>query len=126
MLAQLLEREGAVARVIPHDALQSASLREIDLGAPSVVVLSYMNPDSLAHARFLVRRVRRRLPEAKIVIGFWTFPEADANRRNPLEATRADGVAISLDEAVHKIANALDSVPQEPQAAGPRIAFTGA
>ena len=75
MLAQLLEREGAIVRVAPHEALQSAGLRDSDLGEPAVVVFSYMNADSLAHARFLVRRVRRRFPNAKIIVGFWTFPE---------------------------------------------------
>ena len=119
MLAQLLERQGAVARVVPHEALQSASLREIDLGKPAVVVLSYMNPDSLAHARFLVRRVRRRLPEAKIVIGFWTFPPEEMARRNPLEATRADGVAMSLADAVRKTAEALGSASEKDETPRP-------
>jgi hypothetical protein len=111
MLAQLLERAGAIAGVAPHEALQSAGLREADLGEPTVVVLSYMNADSLAHARFLVRRMRRRFPNAKIITGFWTFPDTDADRRDPLEATRADAVARSLQDALRAVATS--QVPEE-------------
>jgi hypothetical protein len=52
-----------------------------------------MNADSLAHARFLVRRLRRRLPRTKIVLGFWTFTPEDMARRDPVAATGADHVA---------------------------------
>lgn len=117
MLAQLLQQQGAQARVVAHDSLQSATLREIDLGDPAVVVLSYMNSDSLAHARFLVRRIRRRLPGAKIVIGFWNFPDAETGRRNPLEATRADGLATSLNEATRAVAAVVSPAAEEADAA---------
>ena len=118
MLAQLLEREGAIVRNIPHEALQSATLREADLGTPSAIVLSYMNSNSLAHARFLVRRVRRRFPDAAIILGFWTFPPSDAARRDPLEATRADGVATSLVEGLHEIAKGIGDTAIPPLATG--------
>jgi hypothetical protein len=103
MLAQLLERQGAVVRQLPFEALQSARLREHDLGDVAIVALSYMNADSLAHARFLVRRLRRRLPDATVVIGFWTFPPEEIDRRDPREATGADGITTTLAEAVEKI-----------------------
>ena len=96
MLAQLLERHGADVRTIEHDSLQTTALGDIDLKDPEVVVLSYLNADLLAHARFLVRRLRRRLPKAAIVVGLWTFPPTDAPRRDPLEASGADRVATSL------------------------------
>ncbi len=107
MLAQLLERSGADARTLPHESLQTAALREIDLGNPAAVVLSYLNADSLAHARFLVRRLRRRLPEATIVVAFWAFPSEEAAGRDPLEATGADHVATSLVEAIGAVAASL-------------------
>ena len=107
MLAQLLEREGASVRLLAHHALQSTGLRDLDIGEPDVVVISYMNADSLAHARFSVRRLRRRLPTARIIVGLWTFQPEAAARRDPLEASRADGVATSLEEALRAVAERL-------------------
>ncbi len=116
-LTQLLERRGANVRLLSYELLQTAALREIDLGRPAVIVLSYLNSDLLAHARFLVRRLRRRLPEARIIVGLWSFEEEEADRRDPLEATRADYVATSLKEAVARIAEAvvLHSQDEEPR-----------
>ena len=103
MLAQILERAGAKVRLLSHDLLTTTSLRDADLGEPAVVALSYMNSDSFAHARFLVRRLRRRLPGVKFVVCFWTFPPEEATRRDPLPAIRADRVAVSIEEAVSGI-----------------------
>jgi predicted PurR-regulated permease PerM len=117
-LAQLLERRGANVRLLSYESLQTAALRELDLDRPAAIVLSYLNSDSLAHARFLVRRLRRRLPEARIIVALWSFEEEEAGRRDPLEATRADYVATSLKEAVAGIAEAVALSPldkNEPQ-----------
>jgi len=103
MLAQLLEQHGGQARVLSHQSLQAARLSEVDVGDPAVIALSYMNADSLAHARFVVRRLRRRFPEARIVIGFWKFPPEEMERRDPVAAVRADQIAVSLSEAIEKI-----------------------
>ncbi len=117
MLAQLLERCGAEVRTLPHEALQTAALRGVDLGAPAAIVLSYLNADSLAHARFLIRRLKRRLPGTRTVVGFWTFSASDADRRDPLEATRADSFAMSLAEALEAIAGCRSSALPQADAA---------
>ncbi len=100
MLAELVERRGGDVRLLPWQALRAANLKDADLHGAEVVVLSYMNADSLAHARFLVRRLRRKLPDAAIVVGFWTFAPEDRERRDPLKATGADAVVTSLEEAM--------------------------
>lgn len=102
-LAQVAERCGVDARVLSSDVLQSARLRELDLDQPAVVVLSYLSSQSLAHARFLVRRLRRRLPGAKIVIGFWGFPREQNSRRDPVDATHADAVAATIHDAIEQL-----------------------
>jgi hypothetical protein len=107
MLATLLERRGAEVRVLSHDSMQTARLRETDLNQPAVVILSYMNADSLAHARFLARRVRRRWPKTKVILGFWASPTEDRRERDPLAATRVDRVVGSLEEAILAISEIL-------------------
>lgn len=123
MLADILTRRGANTRILPCEALQSARLRELDLGDPGVVVVSYLNPDSLAHARFLIRRLRRRLPRARIIVGFWTFTPEDMARRDPVVATGADRVATSLSDAVEDVLEALTPEAAQVQPAAPALAL---
>jgi len=103
MLGQLLERQGIAVRTLSPASLHGSRLREVDLDGISVVVLSYVNTDSLAHARFLVRRLRRRLPDAKFIVGFWTLTPEDIARRDPVAATGADRVAAALSDAVNDV-----------------------
>ena len=114
MLGQILERTGAQVRLISFQSLQSARLKELEIDGVAVIVLSYLNSDSLAHARFLARRLRRRFPEATLIIGFWTFAPEDMARRDPVAATGADRVATSLGDAVADVAAGL--APETPEA----------
>jgi hypothetical protein len=68
--------------------------------------LSYLEPGSFTNARYLVRRLRRRLPRAKIIDGFWTLTAQEAEERNTLAATRSDCVVTSLRQAVEQVVNA--------------------
>ena len=122
ILADLLVRGGADTRLLRHDSLRDAVLGEADLGSPEVVTLSYMNSDSLAHARLLVRRLRRRLPDIRVVLCFWTFSPAEMERRDPGTATHADAVAITLEEAIVKIGELAGEREVEPPADKPSLA----
>lgn len=50
--------------------------------------------------------LRRKLPDAKIFVGFWTLTEVGAERRHALPATGADLVVTSLRKAVEQIVGA--------------------
>lgn len=114
MLQQLLELRGATARLLSFEDLQSTKLRELDLSGVVAVALSYMNADSLAHARFLVRRLRRRLPEATVMVGLWTFPPEEIERRDPIAATGADAVATTLRYAAEELLRTLSARAKRP------------
>jgi hypothetical protein len=63
------------------------------------VCLSYLDADlSAAGARFAVRRLRRRLPEAKILAGFWQSGPGQASEL--CAATKADFCATCFKDAV--------------------------
>ena len=106
MLAQLLEKHGIGARVVPSEAVSVANVIRLDVTGVQMVCLSYLEPGSFSNARYLVRRLRRRLPQAKIVAGFWTLTAQDGEERDALAATRADLVVTSLREAVEQVVNA--------------------
>jgi predicted PurR-regulated permease PerM len=106
MLAQLLEKHGIAARVVPSEAVSVANLLGLDVTGVQVACLCYLEPGSFTHPRYLVQRLRRRLPQAKIVDGFWTLTEQEAEERNALPETRADLLATSLRQAVEQVLNA--------------------
>jgi hypothetical protein len=53
-----------------------------------------------------VMLLRRKLPDAKIFVGFWTLTEVGAELRHALPATGADLVVASLRKAVEQIVDA--------------------
>jgi hypothetical protein len=66
----------------------------------AMVCLSYLDAGSPAHVRYAVRRLRRKMPQAKILLGCWV-ERTDATAATTLqEATRSDLIASTLREAV--------------------------
>jgi hypothetical protein len=106
MLAQLLEKHGISARVVPSEAVSVANLFRLDVTGVQIACLSYLEPGSFTSPRYLVRRLRRRVPQAKIVAGLWTLTANEVEARDALAATRADCVVTSLRQAVEQVANA--------------------
>jgi predicted PurR-regulated permease PerM len=106
MLAQLLAKHGIGARVVPSDAVSVANLSRLDGTGVRLACLSYLEPGSFSNPRFLVRRLRRLLPQVTIVDGFWTLTAQEAEERDALAATGTDCVVTSLRQAVDRIVNA--------------------
>src|SRR6185312_11001238 len=73
MLAQLLEKHGIGAQVVASEAVSAANLFGLDATRVQLACLSYLEPGGFTNARYLVRRLRRKLPGAKIFVGFWTL-----------------------------------------------------
>jgi predicted PurR-regulated permease PerM len=100
MLAQLLGKHGIGARVTPCSAVSAANLFRLDTVGVELAVLCYLEAGGFSNPRYLVRRLRRKLPHATIAIGFWTLGEDEERRREALSATGADLIVISLRQAV--------------------------
>ncbi|HUB95931.1 MAG TPA: AI-2E family transporter [Stellaceae bacterium] len=110
LLAQLLENVGIAARVVPSSAVMATSIFRLDVTDVRAVCLSYIDPGGVANARYLVRRIRRRIPEVPVGVGFWTLNTEEAQERNALRETDADFVATSLRQAALDVAK-LAGVP---------------
>ncbi len=115
MLVQLLTKAGIGARVVPNTAVSTTNLAQLDATGIRMVCLSYLEPGDFTNARYLVRRLRRRLPDARIVAGFWTWSAADAHGREALENTTADEVVTSLQRAVAVISEAAKGLVRREQ-----------
>jgi predicted PurR-regulated permease PerM len=104
MLVQLLGKHGIGARVVPCEAVSPAAIFRLDVAGVEMAVLCYMEAGGFSNARYLVRRLRRKLPQARVVIGFWTLGEEETRHREALAATGADGIVTSLRQAVDQVA----------------------
>jgi predicted PurR-regulated permease PerM len=101
MLAQLLEKHGLATKVEPFANVAAAkTLKIAALDAP-LVCLSYFgvagNP---AHVRFLIRRLKRLMPRAKFLAGYWMLGEDPEKGEDWKLAVGADFVTTSLAGAV--------------------------
>jgi hypothetical protein len=97
MMSHLCKVHGLSARVEGSDALSTANIFGLDVSGVSLVCLSYFNSANTAHMRYAVRRLRRKLPRAKIVLAAWMRgDQPDA----ALDSAKADAVVVSLRDAV--------------------------
>lgn len=100
MLAQLATAHGLPARVEGAEALSTANIFRLDTSGVAVVCLIYLEAAGPAHMRYSVRRLRRKLPKATIILGCWIKDLDPAGLEAFKEASKADLVATSLGEAV--------------------------
>ena len=76
MLAPVLAKRGLGASVKPYEAGSRGSIGALDENGVAVVCVSYLElTGSPSHLRYLLRRLRRRLPEALILVGYWPVEE---------------------------------------------------
>jgi predicted PurR-regulated permease PerM len=81
--------------------LMSELLEEAAAYDPQVVLIGTLPPGGTAHARYLVKRLRQRLPAAHIVLGRWHDDEA---RKDEWTAVGADYLATTLPDAAAHLA----------------------
>ena len=105
ILAQLLNRRGIGARSLTSSDMEHGTLSRLDMTGVSIVVLSYMNEDSIPHAKYLIRRLRRRAPKIKVIVGFWSMTSDQLAQRKVTEETRADLVTVSLTDTLESVAS---------------------
>jgi hypothetical protein len=100
MLAQLSTAHGLAARVEAAEALSMTNVFRLDTNGVAIACLVYLDASGPAHMRYSVRRLRRKLPTAKIILCCW-FQQTDQVALELLrEGAKADLVAASLGEAI--------------------------
>ncbi|MGQ9367277.1 AI-2E family transporter [Azospirillum sp. ST 5-10] len=101
LLSDLLRRHGTESTTLPCEAVGPRAIAEVPRDGVRAVVLSYLNPSALPHARRLARRLRRHFgPRVPIVLGLWSaHPEARASD-HAIAETAADGAISNLAGAI--------------------------
>ena len=101
ILAQLIGKHGLGARLVPHDAVSRAGIETLDLDGVAMVCIAYLEvKGSPSHLRYLLQRLRERLPSAKLLVGLWPVGEAVLGDEAIRREIGADLYVSTLREAV--------------------------
>jgi predicted PurR-regulated permease PerM len=102
MLGQLLSKHGLGAQVVPHDAVSRANIRSLDTKSVRMMCLTYLEiAGTPSHLRFLLRRLRRQLPDVPILVGLWSAEDPVFEDERLRATIGVDYYASSLREAVN-------------------------
>ena len=116
MQAQLSTAHGLPARVEGAEALSSTNIFRLETTGVAIVCLVYLNSSGPAHMRYSVRRLRRKLPKAIIILGCWV-KDIDPTALEVLrDNAKADLVAASMGETVKLCIEAIGVADQSHQA----------
>lgn len=98
-LADALTRSGLKAGRLPAEALRGMGIAHLPTEGVRMIILSFLDNSSEPAMRFAARRLRVRAPNARIVLGVWSDPDAPVDRERLKRATQVDFVATSAREA---------------------------
>jgi predicted PurR-regulated permease PerM len=100
MFAQLCDVHGLRTRVEGPEALSTNNIFRLETEGVALVCLSYLNASNPAHIRYAVRRLRRKMPRARIMVGLWNGKDSAERALVLRESSKADMFASTLREAI--------------------------
>ena len=98
MLAQLCGAHGLRARVEGPGSLSSSNIFRLETDGVAMVCLSYLSANT-AQIRYAVRRIRRKIPKARVLVGIWNDPPEAAVSAALRDSSGADMFAHTLRDA---------------------------
>jgi len=111
MIAQIAARRGFGSTVLPHEAASRDRLPQLDLRSAMVVVVCGIGFSGVQpNLRFLLRRLRQRLPGIPVMVAVWVPGADDADHRAAVAADDfATGVRGAVAQLEARAAQAQDS-----------------
>jgi hypothetical protein len=104
MVAMVAGTHGVSARVLLASMLSAANLANLNLSDTALICLSYFDFKTPARIHYAVRRAKSKAPDAKLMLGLWTAPDA------VVEAIR---VEVGADFAVNTLHSAATIILAE-------------
>jgi predicted PurR-regulated permease PerM len=114
MLAQVLTAHGAAARLIKAQALAAGNIGQFDFEDLHSVVIGYLNGDSVVHARYMVRRIKRARKALRVGVAFWLPAEYAFSDAKLSASINCDFVAHKMTEAIAGALSDEAAVPIKP------------
>jgi hypothetical protein len=102
ILAEVLKKRGIGAKALPPEAISAGHIATLAKTEAKLVCLSYLGLGAgPAVIRYVVRRLRRILPEGTLIlVCYWCEEGGKASVKAMLETAEADAYATTLTEAV--------------------------
>ncbi|KQX45013.1 MULTISPECIES: AI-2E family transporter [Ensifer] len=111
MLLQVLRVQGADVNYFSHEALRPQKIKELPTEGRHAIVLTVLDRESMRHAKFLVRRLKRLAPGARVGIVLWQDVDEHEAGKFLVEETQADFVVSAITDAIRE---ALSTEPPQP------------
>ena len=99
MLAQVLNAQGAITKTIDHVEMDPSRIRNLDLSGAHAVVIGFLNAQSVTHARYMVRRLKRSRSTLRVGVVLWRPAEDALGDLKLTAAIGCDFVAHTMREA---------------------------
>ena len=102
MLVQLLGKHGIPSRLVGYQDVSRENVERLDVQGVAMACVSYLNiSGNPAHLRYLMRRLRQKLPQgAPILVGLWPTQDSTLTDNQVQASIGADYFTSSLSEAV--------------------------
>ncbi|MGI8907603.1 MAG: AI-2E family transporter [Candidatus Sumerlaeaceae bacterium] len=103
MLAQILVRAHHTVRVVSVETFAGEMVEQVKEFEPDVVCISALPPLATTHARYLCKRVKAEVPNARVMVGLWNAEGNSVEALKRLEGSGVDVVVKSIQEAVGRV-----------------------
>ncbi len=117
MLVQLLGKHGLSGRLVGYEAVSRDNVERLDVEGVAMACVSYLDiSGSPAHLRYLMQRLRQRLPQgAPILVGLWPSQDATLTDKQVQHSIGADYFTSSLADAVSSCVEAAQAAQEADQ-----------
>jgi hypothetical protein len=120
ILSQLLRKHGIGAQVVSYESVSRRAIVQLAAEGVAMVCISYLEISGTpSHVRYLLRRMRQRLPNARMLVGVWPAAEAILSDAALRSLVGADDYVTSLREAVQACLRAAQPAADSEPAADP-------
>jgi hypothetical protein len=113
LLADLLGKCGIGSRMISAVEASTANIQKLDPSGVQLICISYLEPGKGTNAHYLMRRLRRRIPNAAAIAGFWGISDDNSRYLDAVEAAGCD-VVTTLCAAMNHILAAAGRAQTDP------------
>jgi hypothetical protein len=107
MLRQLLDPAKWEVEVLSEEMLIAEQVDQAEAEMAAVVCIGSLPPGGVAHTRYLCKRLRARLPSARVLVGRWGQKGNVEETEDQLRQAGADLVATTLLETQAQLAGWL-------------------
>jgi hypothetical protein len=105
LLVDLLGKCGSGARLISAHEASTANIQQLESSGVRLICLSYLEHGTGTNAHYLMRRLRKQIPGAGAIAGFWGIADDNSRFLDAVEAAGCD-VVTNFCDAMNRILTA--------------------